>query len=286
MLFSAQKGLTYIILVVSEQRWMWAVLLHFCGSRSYYASLAMMLLFSGVKVLFRTALLVMRTVLGTTEKLAECPSFYETLEKLRLRQMPPELLDEEFITREVSNVAVITTGCCKAVQWNPVIGHASSLPVLSTHLRTHGGSLLLSTFCLWLSFYPPSPIPHSSPPSSSSFSSPDSSQLFSMALPSQSHSPSDFLSIFQTPPPLFFVYLPPTPHTIKARKGKNEVQLLDNNNNNIYGTQSHKNPESLQRHKDIYAHFNTHTHTHTHVVMLLWTIFYYVGTSFPLQQFT
>ena len=95
---------------------MWAVLLHFCGSRSYCASLAMMLLFSGVKVLFRTALLVMRTVLGTTEKLAECPSFYETLEKLRLRQMPPELLDEEFITREVSIVAVITTGYCMAVQ--------------------------------------------------------------------------------------------------------------------------------------------------------------------------
>ena len=47
----------------------------------------------------------MRTVLGTTEKMAECPSFYETLEKLRLRQMPRELLDEEFITREVSHVA-------------------------------------------------------------------------------------------------------------------------------------------------------------------------------------
>ncbi|XP_076473101.1 TBC1 domain family member 10A-like [Babylonia areolata] len=58
----------------------------------------------GVKVLFRTALLVLRTVLGTSEKLAECPSFYETLEKLRLRQMPPELLDEEYITREALRI--------------------------------------------------------------------------------------------------------------------------------------------------------------------------------------
>ncbi|KAK7499055.1 hypothetical protein BaRGS_00009602 [Batillaria attramentaria] len=58
----------------------------------------------GVKVLFRTALLVMRTVLGSPEKLAECPSFYETLEKLRLRQMPPELLDEEYIVREALRI--------------------------------------------------------------------------------------------------------------------------------------------------------------------------------------
>ena len=74
--------------------------------------------------------------------------------------------------------------------------------------------------------------------------------------------PLTFSPSFNTPPPPFFVYLPPpTPHTIKARTGKNEVQLLDNN---IYGTQSHKNPESLQRHKGIYAHFNTHTHIHTY----------------------
>ena len=52
-------------------------------------------------MLFRTALLVMRTILGTSDRLSECPSFFETVEKLRLRQMPPELLDEEFIVREV-----------------------------------------------------------------------------------------------------------------------------------------------------------------------------------------
>lgn len=92
------------------------ILLLFSGSWSCVISLAVLLLFPGVKVLFRTALLVMRTVLGTPEKLAECPSFYETLEKLRLRQMPPELLDEEFITREVSHAAVIMTRDCAAVE--------------------------------------------------------------------------------------------------------------------------------------------------------------------------
>lgn len=58
----------------------------------------------GVKVLFRTALLVMKTVLGTPEKLSDCPSFYETLEKLRLRQMPLELNDEEFLIREALRI--------------------------------------------------------------------------------------------------------------------------------------------------------------------------------------
>lgn len=60
----------------------------------------------GVKVLFRTALLVMRTMLGASEKLAECPSFFETVEKLRLRQMPSELLDQEFLVREALRISI------------------------------------------------------------------------------------------------------------------------------------------------------------------------------------
>lgn len=52
-------------------------------------------------MLFRVALFMMKTALGTPEKLSECPSFHETLEKLRMRQLPSELQDEEFLVKEV-----------------------------------------------------------------------------------------------------------------------------------------------------------------------------------------
>lgn len=55
-------------------------------------------------MLFRVALFMMKTALGTPEKLSECPSFHETLEKLRMRQLPSELQDEEFLVKEVCMV--------------------------------------------------------------------------------------------------------------------------------------------------------------------------------------
>ena len=149
--------------------------------------------------------------------------------------------------------------------------HSFSLPSVSSSLSTP---------------HPPScthllPLPHLSPLLTHLSCSPWPS--LANLTPPPTFSPS-----FNIPPhPLFLFVSSPPPNTIKARKGKNEAQLLDNNNNNIYGTQSHKNPESLQRHKDIYAHFNTHTHTHTHTCSHITVdLIYVVSTSFPFQQFT
>ncbi|XP_059174339.1 TBC1 domain family member 10B-like [Physella acuta] len=54
----------------------------------------------GVKVLFRVGLVLLKVVLEGQEKLAQCPTFFETLEKLRLRNLPHELQDEDFLFRE------------------------------------------------------------------------------------------------------------------------------------------------------------------------------------------
>lgn len=52
----------------------------------------------GVKVMFRIALVLFKLTLGTPEKLAECPTLYETMEKLR--HIPHELIDGDFISKE------------------------------------------------------------------------------------------------------------------------------------------------------------------------------------------
>lgn len=52
----------------------------------------------GVKVMFRIALVLFKLTLGTPEKLIECPTLYETMEKLR--HIPHELIDGEFISKE------------------------------------------------------------------------------------------------------------------------------------------------------------------------------------------
>lgn len=57
-----------------------------------------MFLCEGVKVMFRVALLLFRCVLGRQEQLAECPSLYEIVEKLR--RIPSEYLQEEYLVRE------------------------------------------------------------------------------------------------------------------------------------------------------------------------------------------
>lgn len=57
-----------------------------------------MFLCEGVKVMFRVALLLFRSVLGRQDQLVDCPSLYETVEKLR--KIPSEFLQEEFLVRE------------------------------------------------------------------------------------------------------------------------------------------------------------------------------------------
>ena len=51
--------------------------------------------------MFRIALVLFKTILGQREQLEECPTLYETMEKLR--HIPPEYMTEEFIAREVSS---------------------------------------------------------------------------------------------------------------------------------------------------------------------------------------
>lgn len=65
-----------------------------------YIDVVLCFSFSGVKVMFRIALVLFKLTLGTPEKLAECPTLYETMEKLR--HIPHELIDGDFISKEVS----------------------------------------------------------------------------------------------------------------------------------------------------------------------------------------
>jgi hypothetical protein len=59
-----------------------------------------------VKVLFRTGLVLLKVALEGQENLSQCPTFYETLERLRLRKLPPELQEEEFLFRESLRVGI------------------------------------------------------------------------------------------------------------------------------------------------------------------------------------
>ena len=57
-------------------------------------------------MLFRLAILILHIALGSPQKMAECSSFFECMEKLRLRKMPSELFDEDFISSEVGSYAI------------------------------------------------------------------------------------------------------------------------------------------------------------------------------------
>ncbi|XP_064612827.1 LOW QUALITY PROTEIN: TBC1 domain family member 10B-like [Liolophura sinensis] len=52
----------------------------------------------GVKVVFRVALVLVKFSLEGRDKLSQCPTIYETMEKLR--HFPPEMLHEEVIIKE------------------------------------------------------------------------------------------------------------------------------------------------------------------------------------------
>ena len=56
-------------------------------------------LLTGVKVMFRVALVLFKSVLGNSQHLAECPGMYEVLDKLR--HIPPQYMEQEFLVREV-----------------------------------------------------------------------------------------------------------------------------------------------------------------------------------------
>lgn len=52
----------------------------------------------GIKVMFRIALVLFKHIIGRSDQLAECPSMYETIEKLR--HIPAEFMEEEFLVQE------------------------------------------------------------------------------------------------------------------------------------------------------------------------------------------
>lgn len=58
----------------------------------------------GVKVMFRVGLVLLQVTLGG--HLDQCPSFYETLEKLRMKKMPLELQDESFLFTESLRLSI------------------------------------------------------------------------------------------------------------------------------------------------------------------------------------
>lgn len=58
----------------------------------------------GVKVMFRVALVLIKYTMGRPEQIAECPGLYETMEKIR--NVPYEVMREEFLVRECSKLLV------------------------------------------------------------------------------------------------------------------------------------------------------------------------------------
>lgn len=73
--------------------------------RNYYSNKVQTLdkcdvmLFSGVKILFRVGLVLLKCTLGSQEKLKACQGLYETMELLRAIQ--PQYIQESFLVHEV-----------------------------------------------------------------------------------------------------------------------------------------------------------------------------------------
>lgn len=61
--------------------------------------------FSGVKILFRVALVLLRCTLGSQENLKSCQGLYETMQVLRA--IPPKYMGESFLVQEVNTCVVI-----------------------------------------------------------------------------------------------------------------------------------------------------------------------------------
>ncbi|XP_074643871.1 TBC1 domain family member 10B-like [Tubulanus polymorphus] len=58
----------------------------------------------GVKVMFKIGLVFFKFTLGSKEQLSECPSLYETLEKLK--HIPPAIMEEEFLLHEMLKLPI------------------------------------------------------------------------------------------------------------------------------------------------------------------------------------
>lgn len=58
----------------------------------------------GVKVMFRIAIVLFKFTLGRPDVLPECQGLYETMEKLK--NLPPEILKEDFLCREVNRISI------------------------------------------------------------------------------------------------------------------------------------------------------------------------------------
>ncbi|KAK2164928.1 hypothetical protein LSH36_57g01030 [Paralvinella palmiformis] len=58
----------------------------------------------GVKVMFRVALVLFKFTLGRPEQLGECPTLYETMD--RIRHIPQEYMQEEFLSRECVRLSI------------------------------------------------------------------------------------------------------------------------------------------------------------------------------------
>lgn len=69
------------------------------------------MLFSGVKILFRVGLVLLKCMLGSQEKLKSCQGLYETMELLRA--IRPEYMKESFLVQEVKSHACV----CFLLSW-------------------------------------------------------------------------------------------------------------------------------------------------------------------------
>lgn len=66
-------------------------------------------LFSGVKILFRVGLVLLKCMLGSQEKVKSCQGLYETMELLRA--IHPQYMREGFLVHEVQLHAVMVVVC-------------------------------------------------------------------------------------------------------------------------------------------------------------------------------
>lgn len=63
--------------------------------------LSHVMLFLGVKIIFRVGLVLLKSMLGSQEKLKACQGLYETMELLRA--VRPQYMQEAFLVHEVQS---------------------------------------------------------------------------------------------------------------------------------------------------------------------------------------
>lgn len=73
-------------------------------------------LHTGVKIIFRVGLVLLKHALGSPEKLKACQGQYETIEQLR--SLSPKIMQEAFLVQEVRH---LTSSCYRERVW-PCVG--------------------------------------------------------------------------------------------------------------------------------------------------------------------